>query len=217
GLRNRDELFRLIEPFEKSVSVAAHTHTQRVHEFTKNDGWMGAEPHTHVVHVTPCGSWWSGEPDQRGIPHATMSDGAPNGWLEWSFTEKDWAFQFEASGPQRNESMHATLQPASSGDGGTISVNVWGGTPRTHVEVKEVASNAWRTLKRTKAPDPFFLALREDDQANLSKNGGWRSLPKPSTCEHLWVGNYQDHPTGEVLIRVTDPWGGVEEKTFIAP
>ena len=34
--------------------------------------------HQATINVTVSGSWWCGAPDERGIPHTMMADGAPN-------------------------------------------------------------------------------------------------------------------------------------------
>ncbi len=58
------------------------------------DGWMGPEKHHHIVNVTVCGSWWRGQKDERGIPHATMSDGGPNGYSIMEFDGNEYSIEF---------------------------------------------------------------------------------------------------------------------------
>jgi hypothetical protein len=79
-VRDRHELYRLIEARPFCMSVSAHMHVHQHRLITHADGWRGPEPHHHVVNVTVSGSWWSGMRDERRIPHTLMPDGAPNGY-----------------------------------------------------------------------------------------------------------------------------------------
>ncbi|MBC8329592.1 MAG: calcineurin-like phosphoesterase C-terminal domain-containing protein [Planctomycetes bacterium] len=212
GVSNRARLFRLLEPFPRAVSVAAHSHTMRVEDLAEQHGWRGAAPHTHVVNVTACGSWWSGEPDARGVPHATMSDGAPNGWTEWTFSADDWSFVFRAAGepPDKQMSIHAGA--AAAGGRLELTVNVWGGGPRTRVEARwldpEPAGADWTALARTAAADPAYAAMREAERAG--RGSRWREMPEPSRSAHLWRGGLElpaeSSGTASFQIRVTDRW-----------
>ncbi len=208
AVANREALFRLLEPFPRSVSVSAHSHTMLVTDLGEQHGWRGAEPHTHVVNVTACGSWWAGEPDERGVPHATMSDGGPNGWTEWTFSDDDWSFVFRAAGeePERQMSLH--LGEAALGEPLKVSANVWGGGPRTRVEARWSEDAEWTGLQRVHAADPAYVALRREEAPRRGKR--WRELPKPSRSAHLWQGELASPPApGErrLEVRATDRWG----------
>lgn len=78
-VEDRDKLFALLQPFEKHFSIAAHWHRQSHFFLGAEAGWTGPGEHHHLVQGTSCGSWWGGALDELGIPHATMSDGTPNG------------------------------------------------------------------------------------------------------------------------------------------
>ncbi|MGD9857946.1 MAG: metallophosphoesterase N-terminal domain-containing protein, partial [Planctomycetaceae bacterium] len=82
---DRHDLYRLIERRPFCISISAHHHVHEHVWVTHEDGWQGPRPHHHIINVTVCGSWWSGAPDERGIPHTTMADGAPNGYSIMTF------------------------------------------------------------------------------------------------------------------------------------
>src|SRR5690606_32761312 len=76
---DRRRLFALLRDHPRVLVLSGHSHTQRHHWHGPADGWNGSAPlHEYNVGAV-CGAFWSGAPDARGIPDATMSDGTPNG------------------------------------------------------------------------------------------------------------------------------------------
>lgn len=96
-MENRTELFRLVEKRPVSLSISGRAHWQAHQFIDPGDGWQGEKPHRHVVNVTVCGTWWRGEKDERGIPHATMRDGAPNGYSIMTFDGTSHILDFKAA------------------------------------------------------------------------------------------------------------------------
>ncbi|MEZ6066937.1 MAG: calcineurin-like phosphoesterase family protein [Planctomycetaceae bacterium] len=97
-VRDRLELYRMIEQRPFCISISGHTHYHEHVWIKRDDGWEGPEPHHHIINVTVCGSWWSGAPDERGIPHTTMKDGAPNGYSIISFDGVEYRLDYRAAG-----------------------------------------------------------------------------------------------------------------------
>ena len=85
--------YELLATHPKSVSLTAHTH-RHFHRFIdREDGYPGSEPH-HMISVgTVCGAWWTGSPNEFGIPHAMMSDGTPNGYGFLHIDKNDWKLE----------------------------------------------------------------------------------------------------------------------------
>src|SRR5690606_5583638 len=76
---DRRRLFALLRDHPRVLVLSCHSHAQRHHWHGPGDGWNGSAPlHEYNVGAV-CGAFWSGAPDGRGIPDATMSDGTPNG------------------------------------------------------------------------------------------------------------------------------------------
>ncbi len=51
-VRDRTELYRLIEKRPFCISVSGHTHHHEHRFITKEDGWLGPEAHHHIINVT---------------------------------------------------------------------------------------------------------------------------------------------------------------------
>ncbi len=94
GVGDRQEVYRLIEQRPFCISISGHTHYQEHRFITQADGWQGPKPHHHIINVTACGSWWSGAPDERGIPHSLMACGAPNGHSVIEFDGQEYRLEF---------------------------------------------------------------------------------------------------------------------------
>jgi hypothetical protein len=136
---NRGELYRLIEKRPHTLSLSGHTHWQAHQYIGKDDGWMGDEPHHHIVTVTVCGTWWKGAKDEQGIPHATMRDGAPNGYAIVTFDGVGHTFDFKAA--RQPESYQLSVyapDEVASRDTATafVYVNVFNGSERSVVKMK---------------------------------------------------------------------------------
>jgi hypothetical protein len=188
---NRQELYRLIEERPFTLSFSGHTHYQEHRFIGAEDGWRGKEPHHHIVTVTVSGSWWSGAPDERGIPHTIMRDGAPNGYALVAFDGRDYTFDFRAASAPDGYQMNV-LAPEVVGrdtaDQVLVRVNVFAGSERSTVEM--ALADEWMTLMRVPQRDPYFegIKLRE-----AKAGGGARPLRFSHNSSHIWQGAL---PTG---------------------
>lgn len=208
-VEDRHELYRLIEQRPFCLSIAGHTHHHEHRFITHEDGWRGPKPHHHIINVTVCGSWWSGAPDERGIPHATMADGAPNGYSILTFDGRDYTLDFKAAGRPADYQMKIiapeVVAVESVGDT-DFYVNVFNGSPRSRVEFR-VGNDEWHELPRVLESDPQFAQVRELE--NNASEKSWRDLPKPKVSPHLWKGTLPKlRPGTHVLkVRTTDMHG----------
>jgi hypothetical protein len=214
---DRHGLYRLIEQRPFCISISGHTHTHEHVWITKEDGWEGPQPHHHIINVTVCGSWWSGAPDERGIPHTTMSDGGPNGYSILSFDGTDYRLDYYAASRPASYQMEIdapeVLPPVSSGEK-WVHVNVFNGSERTVVEMR-VAGGEWRAMEHAREIDPKLQKAFEREAAILEANKkAWRPLSEPSPSTHLWKALLPvELPEGthSIEVRATDHWGRVYE------
>jgi hypothetical protein len=210
GVRNKESLFRLIEDRPHTLSFSAHTHVQAHYFLGDADGWKGKTPHHHLNHVTVCGSWWEGAPDERGIPHATMSDGAPNGYSIVEFDGAKYKVTFRPASRLEWEQMNVWFPEevkASDIASTEMIVNVFAGSERSTVDMK-VGDGPWRPMANFRGQCPYFLRLKELEAGPNPPPG--RKLPNPSNTNHLWKGNLplSTAPgTHSVEIRTTDMFG----------
>ncbi len=210
GCRDREELFRLIEDRPYSLSVSAHTHTQSHHFLTKKDGWKGATPHHHIIHVTACGSWWQGAPDERGIPHTTMRDGAPNGYSIVTFDGHTAKFTFKAASQpaafQMNIYAPYTVRPSEAVDTEVLA-NIFGGSEKSIVHMR-LGESEWIPMVRVSRKDPYKVAIQKLEQSDTPPPG--LKMSAPVNSEHIWMGTLPPNPPEGltmVEVRTTDMYG----------
>jgi lysophospholipase L1-like esterase len=217
-VHDRQELYRLIERRPFCLSISGHKHYHEHRFITEADGWRGAKPHHHVINVTACGNWWAGAPDERGIPHATMSDGAPNGYTLLTFDGRQYTIDFRAASRSADYQMNilAPDEVASSQlEQTVVHVNVFNGSERSTVEMQFGSAEDWLPLQRTVAPDPAYTAVVAAEQKLLEQSEAWRKLDRPKPSTHLWQaqlpGGVQPG-THALRVRTTDMHG----RTFAA-
>lgn len=185
-VEDRHELYRLIEMRPFCMSIAAHKHLH-VHRFiTAEDGWHGPQPHHHVINVTVSGSWWCGSPDERGIPHTMMADGAPNGYSIISFDGNAYQLQFRAAGRSAKYQMQIHAPDSLSQENlpfAAIYANVFNGSERSKVEYS-LGDGTWLEMEKVLATDPGYSQMVEREAAVKDKN--WREITWPELSTHLW-------------------------------
>ena len=139
------------------------------------------------MNVTVSGSWWRGTPDERGIPHATMQDGGPNGYSIITFDGQDYTLDYKAAGRSKNYQMqiHApeTVTQEELAET-TVLVNVFNGSERSKVDMRLDDQGAWLPMKHMRKEDPQYRAAYERD-VKLADNE-WMDLPKPGASTHIW-------------------------------
>ncbi len=221
GVRDRSQLYRLLEKRSYAMSVSGHTHFQENVYLDEDDGWRGKEPHHHLINVTVCGSWWTGAPDALGIPHTTMRDGAPNGYSIASFSGNEYSIRFKAS-RRPDEFQMAIHAPSALAEGAVIGtkvvVNVFGGSARSKVGMRWNDEGPWRELAHVtdERPDPAYAAMHAAETKLLAaaeeklEGRPWRPLPKPRPSAHLWEGAIATSPGPgwhTLTVRTIDAYG----------
>jgi len=209
GVANREDLYRLIEHRPYTFSISGHTHWQAHLLIEKEHGWLGAKPHHHLINVTVSGSWWSGLPDELGIPHTTMRDGAPNGYsmirfsdnktpeIKFKASRRPDDFQMSVFAPERIETEAA--------ESPQVYVNVFNGWADSVVQVRWDGGGAWQTLEQTVEKDPTLQAVF--DREPETPVAPYRRISAPVDSYHLWKGPIpsNEKPGIHVLqIRATD-------------
>lgn len=187
GVENRTDLYRLIEKRPYALSISGHTHWQAHQYIDESDGWRGTEPHHHIVNVTVCGTWWKGEKDELGIPHATMRDGAPNGYSIITFDGTSHVMDFKAARQPASYQMSIFAPDEVSDtrqDDTMVYVNVFNGSKHSKVRMKVGESGDWVTLEKVLEEDPYYVAVRNREMERDPENK--RPLNPPIQSDHLW-------------------------------
>ena len=209
--KDHQEVFRLIEKRPFCVSVSAHRHVH-THQFIgKEQGWQGEKEHHHIVNVTVSGNWWSGLKNDRGIPHTTMADGAPNGYSMMSFANGKYTMEFKGAGlPASEQMLIQTENELTTKEDSDFWVNVYNGSSKSTVEFAVDDSTAWKSVQQVAAFDPNFVRMRKMEQ---ELNPPVKpKLAKPALSTHLWKGQLKSGlKPGTHLLRVktTDMHGRV--------
>lgn len=201
------------------MSISAHTHRHEHRLIGKEDGFMGAEPHHHVINVTVSGSWWAGQKDERGIPHTLMADGAPNGYSTLTFDGHTYKLDFKAAGrPDDYQiSIHAPEEVVSADAGNAlVYANFFNGSVNSKLQFKVGNSGEWQPMTKSAEEDPYFREIYRAEQAILA-NFEADKLQRPFTplntarpSQHLWKARLPAGlPPGTYLIhvRATDRHG----------
>lgn len=183
----RARLFRLIEKRPYTMSISGHEHWHAHLFLDEKDGWQGATPHHHVVNVTVCGSWWRGEPDELGIPHALGRDGAPRGYSTITFDGHQAVVDYKASRRPADYQLRIEVPDVVQAGEEKVLVyaNVFNGSRDSKVRMRLGEKGAWINLKKTVELDPDFLALKKREAGRRDKLEGI-DLPAPVPSHHLW-------------------------------
>jgi hypothetical protein len=215
-IAEKSELFRLLENHPYTFSISGHEHTME-HKFIGfKDGWLGKTPHHHFINGTVCGSWWSGAPDELGIPNTIMADGAPNGYAIITFTGNTYAIEYKSARKPVSYQMNIfapeeiTVAQATATE---IIVNVFAGSEKSQVEFKFAEKGKWLPLKKIVMQDPYYLLLKKAEPEPYP--AGWRKLPSATPAQHIWkttLPESVEKGTQLITVRTKDMFG----HTYIA-
>lgn len=206
GVHDRHGLYRLIEERPLCISISGHTHTHEHVYITDVDGWKGPRPHHHIINVTVSGSWWSGAPDERGIPHTTMADGGPNGYSILNFNGDEYYLDYFAAGRGPNYQMEVDVPeeiPQAETRDVTVYANVFNADQFAEVTMR-INDSEPIVMEKAYEIDPKYKRSVDKESETLAVNkSAWRKLPNPRKSSHLWKHSLPaDLPTGSHKLTV---------------
>ncbi len=213
---DKAELFRIISHRRKCMSLAAHAHYIE-HDFvTAEEGWPGEDEHHQYINPTVCGSWWTGSPDEVGIPHTTMRDGSPNGSTLAFFEGPNYRLDFlparRPASYQMNIWAPAEVHIDDRG-AAEFFVNVFAGSERSKVEFRMNGESQWRPMKRFAGPDPYFAEMTATQGADSIPYGVRTPRPR-NLVPHLWsavIPEVRTPGTRVIEVREHNMWGRIHE------
>ena len=95
---NREDLYALLDG-RKALALGGHSHTlEHFLPGEEEEGWGQPTPIPQIVVGAACGSWWSADYDEFGIPFSYQRDGAPRGYLVFKFRGSEYEDTFKATG-----------------------------------------------------------------------------------------------------------------------
>jgi hypothetical protein len=167
---------------------------------------------------TVCGAWWTGAPDEYGIPHTMMSDGTPNGYAFLNIDGNSWNLKWKTAGVPENVQMHIAAPDVVSAENGTFKViaNIYNALPGAEVKMKIGEEGEWMEMKRVPQKDPVRLA--EKERENQLGDVPWRKMGSDADSEHTWEADLTTNLAPGVhfiQIKATDDWFTYEGKKLV--
>jgi len=222
---NPEQIFELLKDRPNTFSISGHYHKQFNVFLDKDKGWNGDKPHHHLINATVCGSWWVGQIDEVGIPHATMNDGAPNGYSVITFDGNKYSVEFKAARKPADYQMNIYAPNkvnVASLDTTKILVNVFAGSEKSIVEMKMGETENWKKLESVKVVDPECLRMynlkplmeEKFNGVDIEEILGWK-MNYPHISHHIWKGKLDaslSEGVHTITVRTTDMYG----QTYIA-
>jgi hypothetical protein len=215
----RDALYKLIAQHPNSASLVSHHHKHYHLFLDKEHGFLGDLPH-HMISVgSVCGAWWTGVPDEYGIPHAMMSDGTPTSYTFLHINGDDWKMEWKAGRKPAEFQMHVFAPDfASLSELGEVEVtaNIFNALPSARVRMRVGESGEWLEMKRARKNDPVRVAaLNWESKLDAFP---WRRLSGLRHYGHLWEATLPlDLTPGfhVIYIQATDEWWNYSGKRII--
>lgn len=216
----KETFYNLLAQHEKTLSLAAHTHRHYHHIIGKEQGFPGNKP-LHTVSVgTACGAWWSGAPNEYGIPHTMMSDGTPNGYAFLYIDEKDWKLEWKTAGKSADFQMHIDMPNSVSIDSNEnikVRANIFNALPNAEVKMRVGESGEWIEMKLSPQKDPIRLAEKEREM-KIDK-APWRKMGGSAISKHIWEAELNTDFSGPgvyyIHVKSKDKWFEHEGKRLI--
>ncbi|MHC4780917.1 MAG: calcineurin-like phosphoesterase C-terminal domain-containing protein, partial [Planctomycetota bacterium] len=188
-------LYELLEDRPYTLSFSAHSHTLAHGFVTEDYGWLGPEPHHHINAGATCGRWWGGARDETDIPHATGSDGTPNGYFVVTFDGHEYSTRYKAARRPADYQMQVQVPEVVAQGQLTdtpVLVNIFSGSERSSVEMSVGDGGEWTELRFAPQVDPLYVRV-------TNRESGQRG----SVAYHMWEGSLPaDLPLGGHLVRV---------------
>jgi hypothetical protein len=220
-LAEREELSSLLKGREV-LALAGHTHTvEHLRPGEEFGRWGAPLPFPQIVCGAVCGSWWTGPPDNLGIPLSMQREGAPRGYGMLHVQGTDYSWSYRALGGDSDHQMHVSLlsptttQPHPtgvvflSGPGNPrVVANVFRGSRDMEVSCR-VDDGPWLTMERSfTTPDPFAFRTTSSLKPWL----------QPRASSHVWTIGLPDGLSlgaHTVEVRATDVFGRTSEDFLV--
>jgi hypothetical protein len=98
-----------------ALTLTGHTHTtENIIEGVGYDGWeentgLAESPFHQIVTGAISGSWWAGDLNDDGVPHATQRLGSPRGYYQIEFDGSDYVETYHTFHGPEGEQLHASF------------------------------------------------------------------------------------------------------------
>jgi 3',5'-cyclic AMP phosphodiesterase CpdA len=161
-VQNRSRLYSLLTG-RKVLALAGHTHTtENFLPGELEEGWGQPLPLHEMILGAACGSWWTGDFDEAGIPQSYEKCGAPRGYFNFAFSGNQYNPQFKATGKSGGRQMNLSLM--------TKSFRVWSGKLEAWTDESAASHNAAPPVSLNDLPDQGIVKASELGETALIAN-----------------------------------------------
>jgi hypothetical protein len=161
-IQNRTEFYSLLKG-RQVLALAGHTHTtEQFLPGTQETGWNQATPFHQMIIGAACGSWWSGDFDDTGIPVSYQKCGTPRGYLNFDFKGNQYQAKFKATGKNSRKQMSLSLA--------TKSFHEWSGKLQAWLKENAVTRSATPPVNINDLPDQGIITASELSATALVAN-----------------------------------------------
>jgi hypothetical protein len=210
GFSDKEALFDIVKNRSHLLAIAGHQHKVEQYFLGPDDGWHGETPLHLYVAGAAGGSWWTGFRDASGIPHATMSDGSPNGYALLSVDGNDYSLRYKAARRPDDYQMVITApERVMTSEAATtvILANVFAASERATVEMRFGEEGDWILMVQQPGVDPFVESFHAREKAIAPEEAPWG---KPGKTNHLWTGTVPANSSAGMTVlyvRAVDQFG----------
>jgi hypothetical protein len=187
SVKNKEELYTQLKPFEKCHIMSGHTH------YNRNVISDGIFEHNHG---TVCGAWWTGP---------ICEDGTPDGYGVYEVKGTDLSWHYKSTGKDKDHQLSLFIQQNEAGETEMVT-NVYNWDPEWKVAwwVDDVAQGE---LKNKTGFDPLAVATLKGPNLPAA-----RGFAEPKKTDHLFSHTL---PSGykKIRVRVKDRFGNSYEAT----
>jgi C terminal of Calcineurin-like phosphoesterase/N terminal of Calcineurin-like phosphoesterase/Calcineurin-like phosphoesterase len=158
-------------PMRPALALSGHTHTlEQIRPGELFAGWTsalgerspGAVPFPQIVVGAACGSWWSGDFTDNGIPMSYQRLGAPRGYLIFEFRGNTYTDQFKATEKPLEKQMSLSLL--------SPTFLQWSETLMAWLQEDPGTRNATPPVNINDLPDTKIVTLDEINETYLIAN-----------------------------------------------
>lgn len=193
-VQNQNQLFSLLGG-RKVLALAGHTHTtENFLPGSMEQGWEQPIPFHQMIIGAACGSWWSGDFDEAGIPQSYEKCGAPRGYVNFEFNGNQYDSQFKATGKSQQQQMSLSFM--------TKSFQEWYAKLAAWLKESSKTRTAAPPVNLNDLPDQGIIKIAELAQTTFIANvWGGRS------DQHVWC-RFDNDKAVEAKINKTcgDPY-----------
>jgi len=200
---DRQQLFDILAEYPNILGLSAHTHFQQQNLYSSEHGWNGTKPFHEYNVGTTSGDWYSGLPNEQGIPTSTMRDGTPKGYAILSIDGNKYKFDYKVVGKDDNYTIGlfgpSVVKKKYVGRYNMFA-NFFLGSVNDQVRYR-IDNADWIIMDKVEGTDPAYMKeLLAYDGANTLVAG--RRPSDAVNSAHLWKLKLPKLKTGKHIIEV---------------